>query len=122
MHAHRYYKNELSQRPKQKKPIPKRPRAEGHGVVQTVEYALLTPLTPMIRMTMMTPLSIVTCTQVSGEIVGRRRLLFLCFDEFQLNDIGDAVILKGLMSQLFAAGVRLTNTHAHTHTYAYTYT
>jgi predicted ATPase len=25
---------------------------------------------------------------VSKELVGRRRLLFLCFDEFQLNDIG----------------------------------
>lgn len=42
---------------------------------------------------------------VSQDLTGKRRLMFLCFDEFQMNDIGDAVILKGLLNQLFAAGV-----------------
>jgi hypothetical protein len=120
-----YHKNDLANKPKPMKQLRKRPR--NGGVMETV----------------------------SEEIVGRRRLLFLCFDEFQLNDIGkhtrirhrrkiviakifltndataeniyiritqenattprlsaigDAVILKGLMQQLFAAGVVIVAT------------
>jgi hypothetical protein len=54
-----YHKNDLANKPKPMKQLRKRPR--NGGVMETV----------------------------SEEIVGRRRLLFLCFDEFQLNDIGN---------------------------------
>lgn len=42
---------------------------------------------------------------VSAEMVGGRKLMFLCFDELQLNDIGDAMLIKGLFKQLFDVGV-----------------
>lgn len=70
-----YYPPEMQRRPRRK--LPRASRQRKSGVVESV----------------------------SKDIVGRRRLLFLCFDEFTLNDIGDAVILKGLFTQLFAAGV-----------------
>ena len=45
---------------------------------------------------------------VAAGIAGRCRVL--CLDEFQVNDIGDAMILAGLLDALFARGVTLIAT------------
>jgi len=45
---------------------------------------------------------------VAAEIAERCRVL--CLDEFMVNDIGDAMILAGLLDALFARGVALVTT------------
>lgn len=42
---------------------------------------------------------------VSEKLVGGRKLLFLSFDEFQLNDIATTRILRGLFERLYKNGV-----------------
>ena len=46
--------------------------------------------------------------EVAAELAGRCRVL--CLDEFLVNDIGDAMILSGLLDALFARGVTLVTT------------
>lgn len=46
--------------------------------------------------------------EVAAGIAGRCRVL--CLDEFLVNDIGDAMILSGLLDALFARGVSLVTT------------
>jgi cell division protein ZapE len=46
--------------------------------------------------------------QVAGEIAGKVQLL--CFDEFSVNDIADAMILAALLEELFRLGVTLVAT------------
>lgn len=45
---------------------------------------------------------------IAGQWAGRYRLI--CLDEFHVNDIGDAMILGGLLDALFKAGVTLVTT------------
>ena len=47
-------------------------------------------------------------TEVAAGIAARCRVL--CLDEFLVNDIGDAMILSGLLDALFARGVSLVTT------------
>jgi cell division protein ZapE len=46
--------------------------------------------------------------QVAGDIAARARVI--CFDEFFVSDIGDAMILAGLLEELFARRVLLVMT------------
>lgn len=46
--------------------------------------------------------------RVAQEIA--RDIDVICFDEFSVNDIGDAMILAGLLDALFSAGVTLVTT------------
>lgn len=46
--------------------------------------------------------------QVAAGIAGEARVI--CFDEFFVSDIGDAMILAGLLEELFARGVTLVAT------------
>lgn len=46
--------------------------------------------------------------QMAAEIARRNRVL--CFDEFHVDDIGDAMILGGLIAEMFAGGVTLVAT------------
>jgi cell division protein ZapE len=45
---------------------------------------------------------------VAGEVARQARLL--CLDEFHITDIGDAMIMRGLLEGLFAEGVALVTT------------
>jgi len=45
---------------------------------------------------------------IAGQLAARRRVL--CLDEFAVSDITDAMILSGLLRQLFAHGVSLVTT------------
>jgi cell division protein ZapE len=45
---------------------------------------------------------------VAGEVAQHTRLL--CLDEFHITDIGDAMIMRGLLEGLFAQGVALVTT------------
>jgi len=47
---------------------------------------------------------------VSERLVGGRKLLFLAFDEFQLNDVATTAILKGLFERLYEMGVIIVAT------------
>lgn len=42
---------------------------------------------------------------VCDKLIGGRRLMFLCFDELQLSDVSEAVILKGLFERLLNRGI-----------------
>lgn len=45
---------------------------------------------------------------IAGDVAGRCRVL--CFDEFHVSDIGDAMLLGGLLEPLFARGLTLVAT------------
>ena len=47
---------------------------------------------------------------VCQKLIGGRKLMFLCFDELQLNDVSEAVILKGLFQRLLSNGIILVMT------------
>lgn len=47
-------------------------------------------------------------TQIAADLAGKNQLL--CLDEFAITDIGDAMIMAGLLEELFSRGVILITT------------
>ena len=78
-------------------PVPDKQRLHFHHFMQDVHAHLRTMPT----------------TRDPLKVVGRRmaeRARVLCLDEFLVQDIGDAMLLAGLLQSLFAAGVTLVAT------------